>query len=365
MKKTVLFLFALICICSSITAQTTTYSKEEEKMLHYVNNQLMYSVKYDSLEMIPAGLDSCRRFLEKYPNSFAKPGVLNYMFMMTTQITKDMKIILPLVDSVLTYDPSARYTIAQQLAKKNIGMALVKKLITDIYSTLSVPYHKFWVNRQLARIALDERNTALARKYYELSIASDSTRAEGWFEYASFLKNTEQTQELEQVKKKIRSMEEQDRLQYLDFADHGPNINKPFLDRKMKDINGNLVDFSKFSGKPMVASMLSFWCPQKKEWSIIKKMKKDFPNTTFLFIDCHDTPKEIKSRYLNKPEYSFLKKSTIVLIDKEFNEQFSNPNIGQIFMIDNDGNIRNEYGGYIKELEELMRKTLKSILKEK
>lgn len=364
MRKTVMFLYTLIFLYSSINAQTTTYSKQEEKMLQYINNQLMYSVKYDSLGMITTGLDSCRRFLEKYPNSFAKPGVLTYMFMMTTQITKDMKVISPIIDSVLKYDPLAKYSIAQQLVKKNIGMPLVKKLITDIYPTLRVPYHKFWANRQLARLALDEGSTAIARKYYELSIAADSTRAEGWFEYASFLKNTEQTGDLELVKKTIRSMEEQDRLQYLDFSDNGPNINKPFLDRKMKDINGNLVDFRKFLGKPVVASMLSFWCPQKKEWTIIKKLKKDFPNITFLFIDCHDTPQELKSRYLNKPENSFLKKSTVVLVDGEFNRQFSNPDIGQIFIIDDIGNIRNEYGGYRKELEELMRKALKSVSKE-
>ena len=115
-------LLALLLFPFFSFSQTTTYSKEEERMLQYVNNQYAYSLKYDSSEILDTALDSCWKFLNKYPNSFAKPGVFSYMLEMAVLNHSDKNVIATLIDSTVYFDPSSvtKYRVAEMLIEKEI-----------------------------------------------------------------------------------------------------------------------------------------------------------------------------------------------------------------------------------------------------
>ena len=112
-------------------SQTTTYSKEEERMLQYVNNQYAYALKYDSTEILETALDSCWNFLSKYPNSFAKPGVFSYMLEMAVLNHSDKNIIATLIDSTIYFDPSSvtKFKIAEKLIEMESIKNKVKNLL--------------------------------------------------------------------------------------------------------------------------------------------------------------------------------------------------------------------------------------------
>ena len=96
--KPFVILFVLL-FSTNLFSQTTTYSKEEEQMLQYVNMGLAYAMKYDTPERVIPVIDSCWNFLEKYPSSFAKPNTFAYLLEMTAIISTDLNEINNLVDS--------------------------------------------------------------------------------------------------------------------------------------------------------------------------------------------------------------------------------------------------------------------------
>ena len=87
-----------------------------------MNNGWAYSVKYDSLQRIRPVIDSCSRFLKRYPNSFLKPGVFAYMLKLTAMISTKKDEIFPLIDSVLAYDSIS-------VTQMGIGRLLVEQEI--------------------------------------------------------------------------------------------------------------------------------------------------------------------------------------------------------------------------------------------
>ena len=360
--------FFVVFTSTSVFAQQSTYSVAEERMLTYVNNQYAYALKYDSLKMIPPALDSCRRFLEKYPRSFARGGVFSYMFEMSSVITSDTTKLFPLLDSVLIYDqlPVTKLGMAEILIERNIDRKRGRELLQDAYPHLSVPYHRFKANLLMARFALEDGNRAAATGFFEKALLEDSTRAEGWYEYGSYLKVTEQFGELARVQRKIQALGEQDRFNYEVHSESSPFLNKNFSDYTLEDINGSPIDFRQFLGQPVIAQCFSFWCPAKKEYPVLKRISGEFPNAKVILIDGGDTPEEIKSRYLNSPENKFLKSHTIVLGDSVIEKGLFGgmARSGTILLIDKSGRVRADFPGYSNELEKLMRTKLHKLLKE-
>jgi thiol-disulfide isomerase/thioredoxin len=363
-----IFAFLLAFYSTPSFPQQSTYSAAEERMLHYVNNQFAFAGKYDSLEIISPTLDSCWRFLEKYPRSFARGGVFSYMFEMSSLFTSDNTKISPLVDSVLSYDqlPVTKLTIAEILIERNIDRSRGRELLRVAYPNLSIPYHRFKANLLLARFALEEGNRPAAKTFFERALLEDSTRAEGWYEYASYLKVTEQLIEFALVQKKIQAMDEQDRLNYEVHSKISPYINKMFSGYRLPDLNGSMIDFHQFLGQPVIAQCFSFWCPPKEEYPVLQKISKEFPNAKLILIDAGDKPEELKARYLNRPENQFLKNHTIVFADSLIQYELFGGTIliGTILLIDKSGHIRADYPGYNKDFEQLLRSNLRKLLSE-
>lgn len=364
--KTILFfLFSISPV--ALLAQETTYSLYEERMLQYVNNRNAYAHKYDSLDIIPAALDSCKKFLVAFPRSFAKPGVFAYMLQMTAKITKDREQIFPLIDSVLFYDhlPSTKYGIGELLIEEKIDAEKGRLFLIEAYPQLTVNYHRFKSNLLFARVALSEGDLSSAQLFFQKAVAQDSSRFEAWYEYASFLKYTEQTNELAKVVGQIELLEKNGLLRYERNSDESPNINKTVTHFSLSDLRGTPVKFNQFLGEPLIVQNFNFWCgiPQNA-MPILKKLTKEFPRAKVIFVNEGDTKEELLNRFLNKPEYKFLKASMIVFADSTFYSYLSRQTARTIYIVDKKGKIRAEYQGYNKGTEEILRGYLELLNKE-
>ena len=356
-------LLALILFPVVMFSQSTTYSNEEEKMLQYVNNQYAYAMKYDSLEMISSAIDSCWQFLHKYPKSFAKPGVFEYMVKMTIFNHSTSETISALIDSSLFYDSSSvnEYSIANDLIESNILIGKGYLLLTKAFPKLSASYHIYKANILFARKAIKEGRSGIARMYFERALSADSTRAEGWYEYAAYLKFSEQPGELLKVKREIQSLDKAGRLKYEDYSKNSQNIGKDFLDFKLPDLNGNIINLTKYKDKPLIAQYFSNWCPQPQKYPVLEEMSKEFPEAKIILINVGESPEELKSEYLNKPNYKYLDKYKIVFEDSSLSNSFTNITMGTLFLIDKSGKIVLELKGYSKDYGKLLQEAIKKL----
>ena len=362
-----LIVLVVLFVATSSFAQTTTYSKEEEKMILYVNNGWAYAMKYDSLLNVKPVLDSCWMFLNKYPRSFAKPNVLTYMLEMMVLITNDMSKIDPLIDSVLAYDqlPITKVRIGEILITRNLDIARGREFINNAFPNLTVPYHIYNSYMLMAKSDITLGNYVSAKINYEKALQVDSTRAEAWYEYLGFLKMRELSKEANSVMTKIKELEKNDKLHYLNRTNISPNINKSITNLKLQDLDNRSIELTSLKGKVVVINCFNFWCGFcVKEFPTLKKIIKEFPEVEFIFLNFGETTSELKNRYFAMSEFKFLKKQKVFFSSKEFNRDIYSDGVPQTLVIDKTGMIRYDYSGYRKELEMLLRSNLQKLIQE-
>lgn len=360
------FLPILFLLTSFLCAQETTYSPYEERMGMYLNNQTVYAIKYDSLQLVRTALDSCRNFLKAYPRTFIKAGALSYMVTMAAQVTKDPQQITPLVDSLLACDQSAvtKYGVALTLAEKEIAPELCYRLLEEAYPELTDSYHRYRSNILFARREIARGHRDAAKGYFLRALQFDSTRAEGWQEYAAFLKFSEDPSGFRQVMTKIQDLDRRKLLSYLNRADHDPNLNKSILDHTWTDLEGKPFDLRSQLTGPVILQDFNFWCPNKKEQlKLLANVERKFPKVKVLLLNVGETPHELKTRYLNKRDYRFYAKHPILYSDSLFWNRIYGHTATSLMVIDTNGVIRAGYQGYSPLLDSLLMNTVSRLSK--
>jgi len=355
----------VIFISSLIYSQSTTYSLEEENMVQYVNMGYAYALKYDSnLEVKPV-IDSCWKFLKQYPYSFAKPNVLSYLLEMNVLISKDLNIINPLIDSVLFYDslPTTKKRIGAILIERNLDLQRGRNFIHDALPKLVVKNQIFSSYLLLAKSDLTLGNFNSAKINFENALKTDSTRAEGWYEYLSFLRIRELSKEADLISAKIGELEKQSKIKFANQTNISPNINKIINTISLYDLDSNLVYLNSLNGNVVVLNRFNFWCGFcAKEFPTLQKLIKEFPEVKFIFINSGESATELRDRYFKKKEFSFLKKQQILFVTKEYYEEIYGDSVPHTLVVDKDGVIRFDYKGYRTEMESLLRKNLNQLL---
>jgi thiol-disulfide isomerase/thioredoxin len=365
MKILIILLFSLNVV--SVFAQTTTYSEEEERMVQYVNNGFAYALKYDSLQNFKLIIDSCWKFLDKYPNSFAKPNVFSYLIEMTAVITNDLQKVNPLIDSVLYYDnlPITKQRIGAILIERNFDLKRGREFIFDALPNLTVPYHLYNSYMLLAKSDITLGKYASAISNFENALKVDSTRAEAWYEYLGFLRIREMSGEANVVLAKINKLEEQAKLRFTNQTSISPNINKNILEITVKDLDSNSVKLNSLEGEIVVINRFNFWCsPCIKEFAMFKKLIRVFPDVKFIFLNSGETSSELRERYFEKKEFNFLKTQPVYFVTDEYFNQIYGYGVPHTLVVDKNGNVRYDYLGYRKELETLLINNLRSLLVE-
>jgi thiol-disulfide isomerase/thioredoxin len=356
----------VIFVSSIVYSQTTTYSKEEESMVQYVNMGWAYAFKYNSYQDVKPIIDSCWKFLKKYPNSFAKPNVLSYLLEMNTLINKDLKVIGPLIDSVLYYDslPTTKLRIGAILIERNLDLKRGRNYILDALPNLKVKNQLFNSYLLLAKSDMTLGKYVSAKINFENALKTDSTRSEGWYEYLSFLRIRELTQEANVVSAKIGELEKQSKIKFASQTSISPNINKDINKITLLDLDSSVVELNSLNGKVVVINRFNFWCGIcTNEFPTLQKLIKEFPEVKFVFINSGETASELRDRYFKKKEFSFLKKQKVLFITKEYYDEIYGDTVPHTLVIDESGIIRYDYSGYNKEMESLLRNNLNALLK--
>jgi len=362
-----IWLLILITFSTNSLAQKTTYSKYEESIIRYANNGLAYATKYDSLEIAKETLDSCWKFIEKYPNSFVKPNVLSYMLEITIILTDEMTQINPLIDSVFYYDKlaSTRLRIGEMLIERNLDLQRGRDFIIDAFPALTVKHHKYRAYMLMARLDISLGNYTLAKSNYEKALQLEPDRISAWYEYLSYSKMNELPQTASYIESKIKELEDKGIRDFVDQATSGPNINKTVYQIALDDLDGKPVKLSEYEEKVLVINQFNFWCGWCiKEFPTLKKMIKEFPKVVFLFFNAFDSSNELREYYFTKPEFSFLKKQKVLFVNKQYYDQIYGYSVPHTLVVDKSGRVRFEYFGYNDKLEKLLRTNLIRLSKE-
>lgn len=361
-----LLLFISLLISSSVLSQTTTYSVEEERMVQYVNLGYAYALKYNSNQDLNVVIDSCWKFLNKYPNSFAKPNVFSYLLEMNVLVSKNLKVINPLIDSVLYYDslPTTKKRIGAILIERNLDLKRGREFILDALPYLSVKNQKFNSYMLLAKSDLTLGKFASAKINFENALNTDSTRSEGWYEYLSFLRIREMSTEADLISAKIKELERQSKIKFANQTNLSPNINKTINNIPLYDLDSNLVNLNSLKGNIVVLNRFNFWCGFcSKEFPALQKLIKEFPEVKFVFINSGETASELRDRYFKMKEFSFLKKQQVLFVTKEYYDEIYGDTVPHTLVVDKGGVIRFDYRGYNEEMESLLRSNLKALNK--
>ena len=351
----------IVALQVSLHGQSTTYSKYEEKMVTYANNGWSYAEKYDSLEIAEVALDSCWRFIDKYPYSFAKPNVLSFMLEMTVMLSNDKNKIYPLIDSVLTYDKllSTKLRVGQILVENNLDVERGREIIIDALPHLITEQQKFNAYITIARSDVSNGKFVSAQNYYEKALEIHPEWLAGWYECLSTAKIGEMGEKTKYLESRINKIEESKREKSASRSTVGPNINKQISELVMDDLDEQKVDFKTFHGKLLVINRFNFWCGWcAKEFPALQKIIAEFPNVNFVFVNYGETPEELKEIYFKKSEFSFLKEQIVLQGDSKYLKTIHGNGVPHTLVVDKKGKVRYDYLGYKENLEELLRKNL-------
>ena len=127
----------------------------------------------------------------------------------------------------------------------------------------------------------------------------------------------------------------------MDASSHALKENPEFIyDFKIKDLDGNKIDFTQFKNKVIFLNLWATWCgPCRAEMPTIQKLHdklSDDPNIVFIMLSIDkdkDLPKVV--RYLKDKGYTF----GSYLPSGYLTEQINVPNIPTTFIISKEGKI--------------------------
>jgi tetratricopeptide (TPR) repeat protein len=366
MKKLIAFFFALI-FTFPLFAQKTTYSKAEERMAQYANNQYALAFLNDSSANAAKALDSCARFLAKYPNSFAKPNVLIYMLKLNFLITKDKSVIFPLIDSVFYYDslPGTKEEIGGELIEKNVDIERGEKLIKEVLQIITDTFHIYRCNLLLADAEKLRNNFHAADSYYKTALKILPSVKPGWMGYLGFLTMTGNKTEAARIRAEIEELEKDPEFTKISCAYVPKNINKSIELLKLNDAENKPFDFGSVKGKVCAVVYFNYWYGYYvKDFPIIEKISKDFPGVEFVFIQYGNPAKELSENLFSQPEYSFVKKHKILLGVNEILPSQGFASCPRIVLTNKRGIIKYDYETRNGISEQIIRLKLEKLVSE-
>ena len=347
------FLILITVIITSVCAQDQKATNEELGVATYLMNESFYVRKFKSIERYENAKDSCYRFLQKYPNSFARADVFRVLFTMVGNFSTDEKEILQVADSLLKYDnlPFTKVSIAEKLINKTTHLRKAVNLLNDGLSELENNNHliRGFVARAEAYKLLGNINNA-KMDYYE-AIKIDSSREDLWQALAGI-----STDELESgmIKEKIHQIREEMTDDYREKSLKSEIIGRNILSNKAFNLKGEEVSLASLKSKITVINFFGFWCSWcVKEFPHLLEFQEKYPDVNVIFMaDKRFTLDEIDSKYLQLEQFRFLKKQNFVI--SELNKELGINAVPRTIVLDKDGNIRYDYSGYNENIAQLL-----------
>ncbi len=362
----------VVLLSFSCFAQEMTYSPSEGKRFQELGIDWGAASTYNSKQYFVAVIDSLNQFLEKYPNSAYKIGILNYKLDLVSSISSDSGLVGSIADSILYYDsiPQTKLGISEIFIRKNINAKRGADLIEKILPLLTFNRQRCLAFILLAKYEISKGDFLTAKSNLLNAIQIDSTRYEAWFSYLSILRFTEDEAGMKYVEDKINQLEENDLANYGTESKSNPNLFKNINKYSFTDMNGKLVKLSSFKNKVMVINYFAFWCGVcTLELPVLNSLSREFPNVIFLYLNAGGpiggNAKDTKKRFLKQSRFQFLRDKMIVFPENNFTKTIDISGVPTTFIVDKKGVIRFEYIGYTKGAKEYYSKNVRQLLNEK
>ncbi len=282
------YLFSIIAISVFCKSQQTTYSKSEEVGFRKLQYAWYAATTYASKQYSLCVIDTFDQFLNTYPNSIFKTGVLNYKLNLASIASSDSKLITSIADSILCYDSlvQTKLGVAEIFIQKNINASRGAYLINEILPELSDPYHRYKAYNLLASYSISKGEYSSAKSYLHLAIGIDSSRFEAWYSYLSLLKSREDINESVKIQKIISKLQYKGLSDFESKSSLGPNVLSTFGSYSFTDINGKSIRLSSFKNKVIVVDCFAFWCDGcVRELPVLHSLCEDYPNVVFIYIN--------------------------------------------------------------------------------
>ena len=357
---------------SSCFAQSITDSKSEGYQFSQLNHAWASARTYSSKQYYLAVIDSINQFLEQYPNSVYKTGLLNYKLDLVSTVSSDEVLTNRIADTLLFYDSLAqtKLGIAEIFIDKNLNAARGASMIHGILPLLDVNNQRYRAFNLLAHYDISKGDYLSAKTNLLSAIKTDSTRYESWYSYLSLLKAREDVDGVKSIELIIKRLEDNDLLNYGEESSTSPNLFKEIYSYNFTNMDGKPVSLSSFRKNVVVINCFAFWCGAcVPELQMLHSLSKRFPKVTFLFVNMPPhfvggNPKDTRL-LLNKPKYECLQGHEILFPNDEFERTLDIKGVPTTFIIDKQGVIRFDYLGFAKGSEELIRNNLRQLSSEK
>jgi len=297
-------------------------------------------------------LAECDKYLEDHPQTAIKAGILGYVFEMTAAISSDPNKVIKAADVLLENDNSFRTNmrVAQILIEKKFDNKRGIEILKRILPQASKGKEYYDANLLLASGELHLKNYQSSIGFLNDAIRSDSTKVDGYKALVEILPLAGREDEVNEVKAKLKTLE------------NDPNIGVDLSSLSLSDINGNKVDFSNFKGSIVTMVFFRFECPYcRKEMPVFKELIKEHPEIKFVFITLDENVQDIKSRYLQEDQFSFLKDQTVIKFVDVFDNILDITITPQTLIVDKNSIVKFDYRGYYKDFVDKFERDTKSI----
>lgn len=297
-------------------------------------------------------LKECNDYLSAHPQSAIKPGILGYVFEMTTAISSDAKEVEKAADNLLKNDSSFRTSmrVAQILIEKRLDDKRGIKIIKTIIPKASTGQEYYDANLLLASGELHLKNYQNSINALNAAIRSDSSRVDGYKGLVEVLPLAGGNDKVKEVSSKLK------------ILGNDPNINVDLSSLSLFDIYNKKIDFKNFKGSIVTMVFFRFECPYcRKEMPVYKELIEQHPEIKFVFINLDESIQDIKFKYLKEDRFSFLKDQTIAKFVDVFDKILDITITPQTLIIDKNSVVKFDYRGYQEDFADKFEQDIKSL----
>ena len=345
-------LIIILLVFTGITFSQSELTKADKEFANHIKQVWSSSNKDNYQKSFGNLLAECNRYLKDHPQTVIKPGILGYAFEMTAAISSKPNEVVKAANILLENDNSLRtkMRVAQILIEKNFDNKRGIEILKEIIPQASDSKEYYDANLLLASGELHLKNYQSSVDALNAAIKSDSSRTDAYKGLAQVLPLAGKENEVNKIKAKLNVIEKD------------PNINVDLSSLSLSDINGNKIDFSNLKGSIVTMVFFRFECPYcRKEMPVFKDLIKQHPEIKFVFINLDESVQDIKSKYLEEDQFSFMRNQTIVKFIDLFDKILDITITPQTLIIDKNSIVKFDYRGYEDDFANKFERDTKSL----
>lgn len=351
-RKVVMRFFLVVILLTGCAFSQSALTKEDRAMSLHIKEVWAKANKNNYEKLFADLIDECEKYLKVHPTTVIKPGILGYVFEMTSAISQDVSVVTKAADDLLQNDSSFKVhlRVAQVLIEKKINDKKGIEILKNVLPETPGKKEFYDINLLLAAAELHLKNYQDAISYLNAAIKSDSSRVDGYKGLLDVMNLTATKDKIVNIEKKIKSLEKD------------PNINVDLSSLSLYDINGGVVSFKNYKGSIITIVFFRFECPYcKKEIPALKELIQKYPGIKFIFVNLGESVPDIKNKYLKESGFTFLQDQSIIKFADVFDKILDITITPQVLVVDKNSIVKFDYRGYQNDFAEKFEQDLTTL----